>query len=329
MNRNQEKLEIFKRKYPNIKFNESNIRSRNFTDNKFNNFILKTGYACNQNCIHCFASDKRNTPKISLEELKSNIDDIDEKNTIVTLTGGEPTIRKDFIDILKYIKSKGYLTLLQSNGTKFSDNNYVKEIEPYLDMIYMPVFSNISEIHDAITSKKGSWEMMKQAFINLENSNIFIWSNTVINKLNYKTLLETADMIQEITPGNIMTFTFPHSLASAYSTKVTPMFSEIKEYLLPVLKRYGYLIHTHYLPRCVLYPYQNIVELVDDADGKIDKVGIDYIENTWSSVNYSDIAENARVKNKNCSICRYDDVCLGVWKEYVELYNILDVDPIL
>jgi len=299
--------------------------------NELPTFSLRVGYSCNNFCIHCFVEDKKNDAgDVSLNQLKTIIDEkVVDKNTVVVVTGGEPTLRDDLIDILKYIEEKDCFNTIQTNGYKFHDINYLKELKPYIDSILLPIHSFDQNIFDQITRVEGSYEKIIQGFKNLIKLKVPTTTQTVINQLNYKTLINTFDMIQEIKPGIKMTLTFPHPIGAADTRDVVPKYSDIAEYIQPVLKKYGKLMHVHYIPKCLLYPYQDDVVVIDDTDdGSVEKPGTDYINGKWSDTDYGEFKPKSRAKSPICHKCKFDKECLGVWKEYDDLYP-LDFIPII
>lgn len=87
---------------------------------------------CNLKCMHCCANaDILNKDILSTKDIKNIIDKIIilEPQSIV-LTGGEPMLRDDFLDILEYTKNHydGKL-ILATNGTLINNNNIDKLIE--------------------------------------------------------------------------------------------------------------------------------------------------------------------------------------------------------
>lgn len=87
---------------------------------------------CNLRCTHCCASaDVSNKDILSTKDIKDIIDKIIicEPNSIV-LTGGEPMLRDDFLEILEYTKNhyKGRL-ILATNGTLINNRNIEKLID--------------------------------------------------------------------------------------------------------------------------------------------------------------------------------------------------------
>lgn len=329
----EEKKSVFKKKinYENSKFEYPN-REFDMDELSVNPtfFILKLGFSCKSRCVHCFTENKRVVPDLTIEEIKSTIDSIEKKGAIVVVTGGEPTDRPDLIDILKYLREKRFVINLETNGIMFNDKHYLNEISPYFDFVFMPIHSSDPEVHDSITRVSGSWEKTIKAFKNIRRSPIYLTTQTVINKLNYKTILSTFDMIQKMAPMLKMTLTFPHPIAAAHSIEVVPKYSEIKDFIQPVLKKYGRLIHTHYIPKCYLFPYQNLVTNVDDQDRSgTEKPGTDYIDSSWKRLDYGVFRKESRIKTIRCFCCSFDKECIGVLKEYSELYRVPDLVPII
>lgn len=120
---------------------------------KFNSISLIITNRCNLSCVHCSQSAEKVDyikGELSFEEMCKVIDFITkyEVNEI-TITGGEPLIRNDFLDIAKYIRSKykGNLVLL-TNGLLISEKN-VNEITSLFNYISI----SIDGIDEELTSK--------------------------------------------------------------------------------------------------------------------------------------------------------------------------------
>lgn len=121
---------------------------------------------CNQNCIFCSVDKKGIDP--TLDEMKKIIDNFYDKNIkFISLSGGEPTLRKDLFAILKYIKSKGMNIGMITNGQKISDFAYCQSILPYLSSLEISIHSsNEKEYRDI--SKKGEFKYVSQTLKNLQ-----------------------------------------------------------------------------------------------------------------------------------------------------------------
>jgi MoaA/NifB/PqqE/SkfB family radical SAM enzyme len=61
-------------------------------------------YACNLACVHCLSSSGRRDPReLSTGECRSIIDELERMQVFyVNIGGGEPTVRRDFWELLDY-----------------------------------------------------------------------------------------------------------------------------------------------------------------------------------------------------------------------------------
>ena len=76
--------------------------------------------SCNLRCIHCYANseNKKYEGEMTLEESKAFIDDLaDFKAPVILFSGGEPLLRDNFFEILKYASNKGIRSTISTNGT--------------------------------------------------------------------------------------------------------------------------------------------------------------------------------------------------------------------
>lgn len=71
---------------------------------------------CNLRCKHCFINEYQG--EMPIEEIFDLIDDFHKNRLpILFITGGEPFIRNDLIDILLYLKNTSINVNLATNGT--------------------------------------------------------------------------------------------------------------------------------------------------------------------------------------------------------------------
>ena len=98
---------------------------------------------CNYNCKHCFISAPHfNKQDVSFDKCCKIIDELYSCGIYkLSITGGEPLMRKDFIDILRYAKEKNIIiTDLYSNGSLISESFLAKiraiDIDPIFHISY-------------------------------------------------------------------------------------------------------------------------------------------------------------------------------------------------
>ena len=114
--------------------------SKDFFDRIYTYIDNKSGYLgtpwnvswqvcaeCNLRCRHCFFEGKENlydkNQDLTTEKMLSIIDELADDMSIVnlTITGGEPFLRKDIFEIIKKIKSKNIVLWIQTNATLIDD----------------------------------------------------------------------------------------------------------------------------------------------------------------------------------------------------------------
>lgn len=315
-------------------------------------YDFKVGFTCNNDCIHCVVADKRKLfpEDFTTDQLKEIIMTkvLPLGEDAVILTGGEITIRKDFVEIVKFINSKGLKIVLQTNGTGLADENVVKEIAPFITNVLVAIHSCYENIHNLIVDDKTNTMYKKtiQGIRNLKKYEIPFETQTVISSLNFYTLYDTYKFIQENWPGTLMCLTYPHAYGNAalYKEAVCMKFSHMKPELHRILKDFGKFLATEAIPLCYLYPYEKTISYISDEfilrdyftarrkglDPSNRLLGNDHlIDPDGFSKNYSENDLLSRKKGPLCVECSFNNKCPGVWKEYVEMYkHSLDLFPI-
>jgi MoaA/NifB/PqqE/SkfB family radical SAM enzyme len=124
---------------------------------------------CNNKCEMC--SIWKDEPKIvSLEDARRVIDRLYENNfNVLQLTGGEPLLNKNFIEIVRYAKKMKFLVFAPTNGTLI-DREMARKIKgSKLDQIsislhhYKPeVFGKISGNKDILSKVLNSIKFLKE-----------------------------------------------------------------------------------------------------------------------------------------------------------------------
>jgi len=119
---------------------------------------------CNLRCAHCYINQPAGDREIMARELTyqqwcSIIDQIvDEGCMWLLLTGGEPFVRPDFLDIYTYCKKKGLLITLFTNGTLITPEiaDYLSDYCPFSTEI--TVYGRTKETYERVTGVPGSYE---------------------------------------------------------------------------------------------------------------------------------------------------------------------------
>lgn len=126
-------------------------------DGQLNSVLIELTYRCSERCKHCYVirSDEN---ELTTDEVKSILSQLADMNVMyLTLTGGEPFLREDFCEILRYAYNKGFVTDIFSNGISISDDKYFSVAACHPRFVHFSLYSHIEEKHDAVTCVKGSF----------------------------------------------------------------------------------------------------------------------------------------------------------------------------
>jgi len=119
---------------------------------------LELTYRCNLACQHCYVP-LAGTDELSFSEVCAILDQLHEVGTVFTaFTGGEIFIRKDFLEILQYARSKNFIVAIQTNGTLI-DSSVADELRNQrVSLIEMSLYGATSKTHDCVTQVVGSFK---------------------------------------------------------------------------------------------------------------------------------------------------------------------------
>lgn len=90
---------------------------------------LTTNRTCDLRCEWCYARNTHNNQVMDFEKAKLAIKQLKSKDTQkVVLIGGEPTLYPHIIELIKYINEMGMSVSIATNGKKFKDLKFAKEV---------------------------------------------------------------------------------------------------------------------------------------------------------------------------------------------------------
>jgi mycofactocin biosynthetic radical S-adenosylmethionine protein MftC len=80
-------------------------------------------YACNLACVHCLSSSGRRDPReLSTAECKAVIDELERMQVFyVNIGGGEPTVRRDFWELVEYATAHHVGVKFSTNGSRITE----------------------------------------------------------------------------------------------------------------------------------------------------------------------------------------------------------------
>lgn len=143
---------------------------------------------CNMRCKHCGSSCREPlSGELNTEEALKLCDAIGELGLQwITLSGGEPTTRKDWPLIADRLSQNGVIPNIITNGWLFDEELLESAINAGIATIAFSI-DGLQETHDFMR-RPGSYEKIMQALELCQNKNINVAPITTINKKNLNEL---------------------------------------------------------------------------------------------------------------------------------------------
>ena len=118
--------------------------------------LLELTYRCPCRCLFCFNPRRTDTEPLSASEWIDLLDDLRALGTLsVTLTGGEPMSRPDFLTIAEAVTKRAFSLYVLTNGVLLDDAmaRELGRIRPFA--VEVSLHGASAEVHDAARSLLG------------------------------------------------------------------------------------------------------------------------------------------------------------------------------
>lgn len=285
---------------------------------------IEITWKCNQNCINCiFDTEKMWKDKdMPLEDIFKIIDSLDENKDYLGISGGEPTLRRELVDILQYIKDNkpNLTTMMVSNGIMLAYRRYVKAIKnsaPDKFYIAIALYGPKKEIHEAHTRTPGSFYYTLLGIKNAILEGIWTEVRYMITKLNYKYLPEFArfviDEFPEVNRVVMLNIKYTGN-ALKYRDILFVRESEVVPY---ALKAVDYLVSKGFTP-----PFS-------DHEVRLYHFPLCILpKEYWIYAKGITKFDNDITFSPKCESCKVKDICPRIWKSYLEIAGDSEFNPI-
>ena len=299
---------------------------------------------CNENCVFCvvkgnnvgkFGSMTKSEAKKIIKEFINN------NGKIIVFTGGEPTLRKDLPDIVKYAVSFDKLKAVSiiTNGTMLANKNYLERL---IDVdkknkvsFCFSLHSHKKEISELLTNSKNTFNKTITGIENvIKRRKISIYQ--VITSKNYKDLLEFSKFLNKNYPEiRDITFAYPFPQGNALLNKwIYVKLEKLRPHLLKALEfleKKQYIVNIAacgQFPLCAIPGFEEkvILPLTDSEENISGVVG----EKTFHEFEMAsdEWVNQYKSKNEKCRECLLNKYCQGFWKEYVDMFGFNGIKPI-
>ena len=160
---------------------------------------LDLTYRCNERCIHCYL-DHEDHGEMTTVEIKHLLDEMADAGVfILTLSGGEIFLRKDFFEILEYARAeRQFCVKLKTNAIMIREREAARIREIGVESIQISIYSHRPEVHDAITLVPGSLKRSLEAGRFLKSQGLRVVFANVLMAQNLQDYAGVRKLAQEM-----------------------------------------------------------------------------------------------------------------------------------
>lgn len=151
--------------------------------------VWEITFACNMRCLHCGTSAGTLRPEeLSTEEALNLIDELaDLECEVITLSGGEPLLRKDWRDLAQRVVDRNMKLCLITNGYAVTDD-IVKDFKRIGTRMVGVSFDGTEKTHNHIRQNDQSYERALNAMKLMAKHDIRFEAVTQVSNLNLNEL---------------------------------------------------------------------------------------------------------------------------------------------
>jgi radical SAM protein with 4Fe4S-binding SPASM domain len=165
--------------------------------------MVEVADRCNEACVHCYQVQGQKG-ELTTEQLKAVFDELAALGVLLlTISGGEPTLRKDFLQLVTYARQLKFAVKIYSNGLKITRELAQELGRLAVQEVQLSLYSDRAELHDQVTRVNGSFDKTVAAARHLREAGVNVVLKTPLMRAN-------ADRVKEYT-------SFVTSLGADYS----------------------------------------------------------------------------------------------------------------
>ena len=162
--------------------------------------------ACAYACIHCRAEaqPKRDPRELTTDEGFRLIDELVEVGRpILIVTGGDPMMRPDLLDLIRYTAARGLRVALSPTATKLVTLERLREArDAGVARIQMSLDGSRPEVQDAFRGRPGSFQRTLEILDDIRSAGISLQVGTTVSRYNVDDLDAIARVVGEY--GTVM-----------------------------------------------------------------------------------------------------------------------------
>jgi AdoMet-dependent heme synthase len=147
--------------------------------------MLELADRCNEVCVHCY-QEQGQKGELPTDDWRRALDELAAMGVfIVTLSGGEVTLRKDFLDIVAHARKRKFMVKVYTNGLRIDAAMADALASHAVQEVQISLYSPRAEVHDWVTGVPGSFDKVVRAVKLLRARGVGVAIKTVLTSFNF------------------------------------------------------------------------------------------------------------------------------------------------
>lgn len=312
---------------------------------------------CNVKCSFCYYRYEDNPSHTPFENIKAILEKFcrEYKIKYVDITGGEPTVHPQIIEIIKCTLEYGIKPTVITNAQR--PKIISKLIDNGLEDILVSV-QGFGNKHDDVVGKKGAFNKVMETLLILNEREFGFRTNTVLTHNSCSNIEELADLFIELSPRIVNLISFNPYEGSLWRDRINNEFqipytlqAEAAKKAIDILSDAGIWVNVRYIPLCFMKGYEkhvcNFLQLQYDpyeweytasnrlssdqvADLTDNAVSICNLGTTPKEKFYYFMMQGIIKDNKTvdaCQECSNFYICDHIYSQYINKYGVSEYTP--
>src|SRR6187399_1753852 len=240
-------------------------------------------YRCNLACEHCYL-DAGGTPQVGTESFadRSELDTegcfkvIDEiaafaPECVTILTGGEPLLRRDILEIVRRAAERGLWVVVGTNGVSITENVARRLAEAGARGLSLSLDALDPERHDRFRMVRGAWQNTVQGAEILNRTGLPFIVQTTAGSHNFSELEAIADFAHDRLAAKVwnLYFLVPTGRGQFVSDITAAQYDEVLASLYRIQRKYDrrMLVNAKCAPHYIKTVLENTLRQGSGRDG--------------------------------------------------------------
>jgi len=309
---------------------------------------LAVGTECNNNCMFCIEADRAGRRASNATMTPERVRSILEKHRgveEVCFTSGEPTTRPDLAILVRRARELGFRTVsIMTNGRRLAYPGYAASLAAAgITRFCISIHGHDRRLHEGLTRTPGSFAQTVAGLdevARLRPGGVELHTSSVVTTRNLPHLLELYRFLRSHGADqvvlNVMQAT---GRAEQHFERIFPRYRDVVgafSALLAAIDEPQPMVFLVDVPLCLTEAVpdfnRGFVERqfhYDARPGAVDGPSGSDGDAAVLLVTRDDLDRAERRKRAECSTCRYDPVCEGVWRAYLEHRGWAEFVPVV